>query len=102
MPFVGRPAGSHLCRYRTEKDTYSAAAVLCSPGPVSPPLTSLADLKVKEWMQTEIEAQEGGTERRVLSSLWSLKCQVSFSSEEEGHHPHMNITVLCTHTRGSL
>lgn len=48
MPFVGTHTGSHLCSFQAVKDTYSAAAVLCSPGPLSPPLTSLADLKVKE------------------------------------------------------
>lgn len=38
----------HTHRKPPVKDTYSAAAVLCSPGPGSPPLTALADLKVKE------------------------------------------------------
>ena len=52
MPFVGQEPQecqkATCATLRIWKGTYSAAAVLWSPGRVSPPLTSLVDLRIKQ------------------------------------------------------
>lgn len=92
-PFVGAHTGRCLCRFQAVKDTYSAAAVLCSPGPVSPPLTALADLKVKE-CRLKPKSTRGGTEKQScpLQGLSDLKRKGTIA------HEH---TVLRTHAPGS-